>query len=251
MFGWFVKGAASRVKTTRYPALAETARGTTPGRPIATALTTAPSGLEVAAKCPTGAITASPLQATLDMSRCVHCLACARGENRIAWAMDYRWATWAGDAARRTRPPRAFQKSLHIRVVDTGSCDAVITEIKQLAKPYYNMHRLGFFITPTPRHADVLMVTGPVTSQMRLALRKTYAAMPEPKWVIAVGNCAITGCVFAPSFVASGSVAEVIPVDVQVPGCPPPPLAILHGLLLLTGRETEMPMTDQPGGALP
>ncbi|MGC8625804.1 MAG: NADH-quinone oxidoreductase subunit B family protein, partial [Phycisphaerae bacterium] len=141
----------------------------------------------------------------------------------------------SGSAAA-SRTPSPFKKSLHIRLVDSGSCDAVMQEIKQLAKPYYNMHKLGFFITPTPRHADVLMVTGPVTSHMRLALKKTYDAMPGPKWVIAVGNCAISGCVFAPSFMSVGAVSNVIPVDVQVPGCPPPPLAILHGLLLLTGR---------------
>jgi Ni,Fe-hydrogenase III small subunit len=178
-------------------------------------------------------------------------MACTRGENTMSWQADYRWAKWVGDNARRAARHRPFRKSLHIRVVDTGSCDAVLSEIKQLVKPYYNMHRLGFFITPTPRHADVLMVAGPVTSQMRLALLKTYAAMPEPKWVMAVGNCAISGCVFAPSFIANGSVAGVIPLDVQVPGCPPPPLAILHGLLLLTGREAEMPPVDQPLGGTP
>ncbi|MDA8377494.1 MAG: hypothetical protein M0Z50_10670 [Planctomycetia bacterium] len=159
----------------------------------------------------------------------------------MKWQNDFTWAVTGGIDASTTTPP--FRKSLHIRLVDSGSCDAVIQEIKQLAKPYYNMHKLGFFITPTPRHADVLMVTGPVTSHMRLALKKTYEAMPGPKWVIAVGNCAISGCVFAPSFMSAGAVSSVIPVDVQVPGCPPPPLVILHGLLVLTGRAPEMKST--------
>ncbi len=251
MFGWFVKGATSRVRTTRYPAHDETAPGVTPGRPVETTCDNELLAIGLAATCPTGAIKPAAFKTTADISRCVHCMACTRGENTMSWQADYRWAKWVGSDARRAARHRPFQKSLHIRVVDTGSCDAVLSEIKQLAKPYYNMHRLGFFITPTPRHADVLMVAGPVTSQMRLALLKTYAAMPEPKWVMAVGNCAISGCVFAPSFIANGSVAGVIPVDVQVPGCPPPPLAILHGLLLLTGREAEMPPADQPLGGTP
>jgi Ni,Fe-hydrogenase III small subunit len=188
-----------------------------------------------AAQCPTGAITADAATVEVDFSRCAHCMACSRGKLALPWKHDYEWA--AQNTAESTgATPRPFQKSLHIRLLDAGSCDAVIQEIKQLAKPYYNMHKLGFFITPAPRHADVLMVTGPVTSHIRLALKKTYDAMPGPKWVIAVGNCAISGCVFAPSFMASGAVSSVIPVDVQVPGCPPPPLAILHGLLVLTGR---------------
>ena len=251
MFGWFVKGAMSRLKTTSYPASTETAPGVTPGRPVQTTFDDELLAAGVASTCPTGAIRSMSFQATVNLSQCVHCMACTRGGNAMAWQMDYRWAKWVGDNQRRIACDRAFKKSLHIRVVDTGSCAAVISEIKQLAKPYYNMHRLGFFITPAPRHADVLMVTGPVTSQMRLALVKTYSAMPEPKWVMAVGNCAISGCVFAPSFIAGGSVADVILVDVQVPGCPPPPLAILHGLLLLTGRETEMPPTDQLPGGMP
>lgn len=99
------------------------------------------------------------------------------------------------------------------------------------------MHRLGFFITPSPRHADVLLVVGPVTDHMKFALQKAYDAMPTPKRVVAVGACALTGGVFAESFVCAKGVADVLPVDVEVPGNPPPPLAILHGLLVVTGRK--------------
>jgi Ni,Fe-hydrogenase III small subunit len=151
---------------------------------------------------------------------------------------------WEGgyERARRTGPGdsslfgRGFDHSLHIRVVDAGACDACLSEIKQLNKPYYNMHRLGLFLTPTPRHADVLLVAGPVTQAMRMPLLKAYEAMPTPRRVMAVGTCALTGCLFGPSFASAGGVGGVLPVDLEVPGCPPPPLAILHGLLLLSGR---------------
>ena len=107
----------------------------------------------------------------------------------------------------RDRAPQAgpgiFGRSLHIRFVDAGACGACISEARQLNNPYDNMHRLGFFITPTPRNADVLLVAGPVSDAMRLPLRKTYEAMPAPKRVIAIGGCAISGGVFGPSFAAA------------------------------------------------
>jgi Ni,Fe-hydrogenase III small subunit len=136
---------------------------------------------------------------------------------------------------------------VHLRIVDAGGCDACLSEVTQLNNPYYNMHRLGFFVTPSPRHADVLLVVGPVTSHMRRPLLEAYEAMPEPRRVIAVGSCALTGGLFGPSFTASAGVAEVLPVDVDVPGCPPPPLAILHALLLLTGRAVEAEQVPEPG----
>jgi Ni,Fe-hydrogenase III small subunit len=121
-------------------------------------------------------------------------------------------------------------------VIDAGACGACLSEIEQLNKPYYNMHRLGFFLTPTPRDADVLLVAGPVTDHMRLPLLKAYEAMPAPKGVLALGACAIFGGVFGSGFASLGGVANLIPVDILVPGCPPPPLAILHALLAIVGR---------------
>jgi Ni,Fe-hydrogenase III small subunit len=147
---------------------------------------------------------------------------------------------------------KAFGRSLHIRFVDAGACGACMSEARQINNPYYNIHRLGFFITPTPRNADVLLVAGPVSDAMRLPLRKAYEAMPTPKRVVAIGACAASGGVFGPSFAASGGVGEVIPVDVVVPGCPPPPLAILHALLVVVGRKPPSALissaTDQPAG---
>jgi Ni,Fe-hydrogenase III small subunit len=122
-------------------------------------------------------------------------------------------------------------------VVDAGDCGACLHEVKQLNNPLYNMHRLGIFLTATPRTADVLLVVGPVSENMRGPLLKTYEAMPEPKRVLAVGTCAITGGVFGKSFMSAGGVGMVLPVDVEVPGDPPPPLAILHGLLVVAGRK--------------
>ena len=101
---------------------------------------------------------------------------------------------------------QGLRRSLHIRVVDAGACGSCLSEIEQINKPYYNMHRLGFFVTPTPREADVLLVAGPVTDHMRLALLKAYEAMPTPKAVVAVGACALSGGVFGPSFASYGGV---------------------------------------------
>jgi len=135
-------------------------------------------------------------------------------------------------------------------VIDAGACGACLSEIEQINKPYYNMHRLGFFLTPTPRDADVLLVAGPVTDHMRLPLLKAYEAMPAPKGVLALGACAIFGGVFGTGFASLGGVSNVIPVDILVPGCPPPPLAILHALLAIVGRaraEACLP-ADTPQG---
>lgn len=132
--------------------------------------------------------------------------------------------------------PPAFRRSVHVRVIDAGDCGACLNEIGHLNDPIYNAHRFGIFITPTPRHADVLLVIGPVTAQMREELRTSYDAMPEPKRIVAVGACAITGGVFGPSVMCGSGAADTVPVDIVVPGCPPPPWAILRGLLLACGR---------------
>jgi len=130
---------------------------------------------------------------------------------------------------------RTFGRSLHIRTIDTGSCAACESEIRMLLAPHYDLTRLGFFFTPTPRHADLLMVTGPGAVGMDHALRLTYQAMPDPKVVVAVGACPLGG-VLGPDILTHGSIQELIPVDVVIPGCPPSPIALLHGLLVATGR---------------
>jgi formate hydrogenlyase subunit 7 len=140
--------------------------------------------------------------------------------------------------ARRLREQirRLFGRSLHIRHVDAGSCNGCESEIKLLTSPYYDVHRLGIFFTPSPRHADLLLVTGPVTRAMEGPLRRTYEAMPEPRLVVAVGACACDGGIFGASAFTRGGLARVLPVDAFIPGCPPSPLTLIHGLLVALGR---------------
>jgi formate hydrogenlyase subunit 7 len=143
------------------------------------------------------------------------------------------------EAAFRRRVQRLFHGSLHIRHVDAGSCNACESEIKLLSSPYYDIHRLGLFLTTSPRHADLLLVTGPVTLVMKDPLLRTYEAMPDPRLVVAVGACACSGGIFGPSAFALGGLEEVLPVDVFIPGCPPTPLTLIHGLLLALGRAEQ------------
>jgi len=138
------------------------------------------------------------------------------------------------EALRRRIAP--FRRSLHIRHVDAGSDGSEEAEILALANPYYDIHRLGLFFTPAPRHADILLVTGPVTRAMADPLRRTYDAMPFPKLVLAAGTSACGGGIFGASYATLGGVDKVLPVDVYVPGTPPSPLALLYGLLLAIGR---------------
>jgi len=124
-----------------------------------------------------------------------------------------------------------FGRALAIRHVDAGSCNGCELEIHATNSPYYNLERLGIKFVASPRHADMLLVTGPVSRNMEEALRRTYDATPEPKLVVAVGDCGCTGGIFGESYASCGRVANVIPVDVAVPGCPPTPVAIMQGIL--------------------
>jgi len=123
--------------------------------------------------------------------------------------------------------------SLAIREVDAGSCNACELEIHALGNAFYDLERFGLRFVASPRHADVLMVTGPVTKNMREALLRTYDATPDPKWVVAVGGCAVDGGIFKGSYACVGGVSDVVPVDLHIPGCPPSPTALLKGLLAL------------------
>ena len=124
-------------------------------------------------------------------------------------------------------------RSLAIRQLDAGSCNGCELEIHALNNAYYDLERFGLRFVASPRHADVLLVTGPVTCNMREALERTYAATPAPKWVVAVGGCAKDGGCFAGSYAVAGGVADVVPVDLHIAGCPPRPIEILRGLLAL------------------
>jgi Ni,Fe-hydrogenase III small subunit/formate hydrogenlyase subunit 6/NADH:ubiquinone oxidoreductase subunit I len=136
----------------------------------------------------------------------------------------------------RDRIHRVLGRSLAIREVDAGSCNGCEVEITALNNPVYDLERLGIHFVASPRHADMLLVTGPVTRNMELALVKTYRAAPDPKVVVAVGACGISGGIFGRNYATLGGVDQVVPVDVFVPGCPPRPQALLYGILLAVGR---------------
>ncbi len=162
------------------------------------------------------------------------------------------YSTGEGQVLARLREARElFGRSLHIRTIDTGSCAVCESELRLLLAPHYDLHRLGLFFTPSPRHADILAVTGPAVRAMDVALHKTYEAMPDPKVVLAVGACPLGGVYQEDGFV-HGNLDQVLPVDVFVPGCPPSPLALLHGLLVAVGRLSErvgeMSFVAQAGG---
>jgi len=140
--------------------------------------------------------------------------------------------------ALQARARRLFGRSLSIREVDAGSCNGCELEIHALNNAVYDIERFGIRFVASPRHADVLMVTGPVTLNMKVALERTYAATPAPKWVVAVGDCA-AGCgVFQQSYAVLGAVEKVIPVDLHIRGCPPQPIELLRGMVALLDQAT-------------
>jgi Ni,Fe-hydrogenase III small subunit len=235
---WFSHGLRRGVRSTRYPRTAESAPGVSPGRPITTGFASASDAREAAAICPVEAITAEDRSAFVDDRICIHCQRCRFGSRfPMNWDPGYEWTGLPPNRTHYATLPRAFSKSMHVMVVDAGDCGACLHEVKQLNNPLYNMHRLGYFFTATPRAADLLLVVGPVSENMREPLLKTYEAMPDRKRVMAVGSCAISGGVFGRSFMCAGGVGSVLPVDLEVPGNPPPPLAVLHGLLVASGRK--------------
>lgn len=213
-------------------------------------------GAGLAGVCPTDAIGRSPDgQITLDQGRCVLCGAC------VAMYPDVFFASRGSELARLDRHMlvvpespvddgvdvtairaelakrvRALRRSVHIRHVDVGSDGTEEWEIHALSNPVYDVHRLGIFFTASPRHADVLMITGAGARGMLEPLRRTQEAMPNPVVVIAVGTDAISGGLTSPTYATTGGLVDEIDVDVYVPGSPPPPFAILHGLLLALGR---------------
>lgn len=137
---------------------------------------------------------------------------------------------------------KRFHGSLTIRHVDAGSCNGCELEINALNNPYYNLEGLGIRFVASPRHADMLLVTGPVSRHMEVALKRTYDATPDPKLVVAVGDCGCTGGIYGESYASAGRVSNVIPVDVCVPGCPPTPFAIMQGILTAISTGDEKPV---------
>lgn len=209
---------------------------------------------DCAAVCPTEAIKPRPGDGGLevDYGRCVVCQLCIESCPTGAMAASTDWAfgvsrredlTWAATAApaaqARGAERNGFRRSLHIRHVDAGSCNGCESELQALNNPFYNLHRLGIFFTPSPRFADLLLVTGPVTRAMEAPLRATYEAMPQPRWVMAVGTCAVSGGIAEGGYACGHGLDGVVPVDVYLPGCPPNPAAIIEALLMFLDRAPQ------------
>jgi len=200
--------------------------------------------------CPTEALRLTAGRPRLDLGRCLFCGECQRNCERgaIEFTREHRLSATSREelvvdgsfeprrAALEQRLRRLFGRSLALRQVSAGGCNACEADINVLTTLAFDLGRFGIQITASPRHADGLIVTGPVTQNMRLALEKTYAAVPEPKLVIAVGACAISGGPYAGHPEVASGVAELLPVDLFIPGCPPHPITILDGLLTLVGR---------------
>ncbi len=211
---------------------------------------------ECAASCPTGAITVRQEQPghdrlVVDYGRCVVCQLCVEACPNDAATSSFDWAfgvrdrsdlfldSGPVDAAAHGSPAESragFRRSLHIRHVDAGSCNGCESELQALNNPFYNLHRFGIFFTPSPRFADLLLVTGPVTYAMHEPLRRAYEAMPSPRWVMAYGTCAVSGGVASGGYACGNGLEGVLPVDLYLPGCPPNPAAIIEALLMFLDR---------------
>ncbi len=254
MSPWVLRGLRDGVVTTRWPARPDPyADG---WRGPATVLGQRPaSAADLASLCPTGAISSeTDGSVRLDQGRCILCGRCveqrpdifgwSRGPDGAALTRESLVLPVAGETARDLTAVRAalrartaaLRRSVHLRHVDAGSDGAEEQEIAALLNPVYDIHRLGIFFTASPRHADVLLVTGAGAHGMAEPLRRTYDAMPDPKIVVAVGTDACGGGLLAGSYATSDGAGAVIAVDVWVPGSPPPPFSILHALLVALGR---------------
>ncbi|MEO8739900.1 MAG: NADH-quinone oxidoreductase subunit B family protein [Casimicrobiaceae bacterium] len=151
-----------------------------------------------------------------------------------------------------TKILRTLGRALTIRHIDAGSCNGCELEIHALGNPYYNLEGLGIRFVASPRHADMLLVTGPVSKHMAIALKRAYDATPDPKLVVAIGDCGCTGGIFGESYASLGRVANVIPVDVAIPGCPPPPTTLLQGILAaITAHAPAIEPTMPEDGSSP
>jgi Ni,Fe-hydrogenase III small subunit/ferredoxin len=253
---WALRGLRNGVLTTRWPArpdeYAAATRG--PATVIAGPGAGDASAADLARLCPVSAIRPDPAGSVrIDQGGCIFCGRCVSARPDV-----FGWSPGPGSATvTRTGlvvPPdedpeslatvtahlrartRAMRRSVHLRHVDAGSDGSEEWEIMALLSPVYDIHRLGIFLTASPRHADILLVTGPGAHGMAGPLRETYDAMPHPKVVIAVGTDAVGGGIVSPSYATSGGIGGIVPVDVWLPGSPPSPFAILSALLLAVGR---------------
>jgi Ni,Fe-hydrogenase III small subunit/ferredoxin len=252
---WVLRGLRNGVVTTRWPARPDPYAGSWRGPATVLAPITATGAEGLEALCPTGAISIEPgTGVRLDQGKCIQCGRCIAARPDL-----FGWSAGPGAAALTRRGlvvpeipetagnlatirnnlrlrTAALRRSVHLRHVDAGSDGAEEQEIQALLGPVYDVHRLGIFLTASPRHADVLLVTGAGARGMTAPLRRTFDGMPDPKVVIAVGTDAVSGGLISPSYATAGGVGEAVGVDTWLPGSPPSPFSILHALLLVLGR---------------
>jgi Ni,Fe-hydrogenase III small subunit/Pyruvate/2-oxoacid:ferredoxin oxidoreductase delta subunit len=252
---WTLHGLRLGKATTRWPAGANSGQAGVLGMPRYRPDRVTKASSECAEVCPTNAIEyredGGKPELVVDYGRCIACQLCVEaspnGEMEASqdWAFgvhdrtDLRTDDGSKDDKERPSPRRRFRRSLFIRHVDAGSCNGCESELQALNNPFYNLHRFGIFFTASPRFADVLLVTGPVTPQMREPLLATYEAMPGPKWVVATGTCAVSGGLMTDGYSGGNGIGEWLPVDIFIPGCPPNPAAIIEALMLLVGRAPQ------------
>jgi Ni,Fe-hydrogenase III small subunit/ferredoxin len=266
---WALRGLRNGILTTAYPRRPDPYADTFPAAVSVRADARAADTAGVGGLCPTGAISPTDAGAlTLDRGACILCGTCVRQRpDLFAWQSGTDTATLTREAlivpgiqetdqaiaaarAELADRMRALRRSVHIRHVDAGSDGAEEWEIQALLGPVYDIHRLGIFFTASPRHADILLVTGAGALGMAAALRRTLDGMPRPTVVIAAGTDAVSGGLISPSYATTGGISTLIPVDVWVPGSPPTPFSLLHAILLALGRipAHASPNADEPGG---
>lgn len=251
---WTLFGLQRGQATTSWPKRPAAGQEGVLGMPRFAPERCAPDCEECVAACPTTAIAINVSQSgeervSVDYGRCVVCQLCVEICPEEAATSSFDWAFGTCErsdlhftdrvlpAKRSAATPRThFRRSLHIRHVDAGSCNGCESELQALNNPFYNLHRFGIFFTPSPRFADLLLVTGPVTYAMHDPVRRAYDAMPEPRWVMAVGTCAVSGGVAGGGYACGNGLEEVLPVDLYLPGCPPNPAAIIEALLMFLDR---------------